>query len=119
MEHSLAREARSEPSAVSVTQIVRARSPVDYECLGDADGDSYSPVPWDDVFDTSLDLDGDTMTFEVEFDQDQLSDAGNYDSDSNDVGAGTSSPMPDDEDENDEAFGGVRPDKYLYLVMVN
>jgi hypothetical protein len=71
-------------------------------------------VPWDDVFDKSLDLDGDTMTFEVEFDQDQLSDAGNYDSDSDDVGAGTSSPMPDDEDENDEAFGEVRVNTYKW-----
>ncbi|KAJ7677758.1 glycosyl hydrolases family 18-domain-containing protein, partial [Mycena polygramma] len=79
----------------------------------DAAGDSYSPVTWKDLFDTTdltgeIDsLDGDAMTFDAEFDQDQDSGAGQYDSDDDDVGAGTTSDMPDDEDENDEAFGEV------------
>ncbi|KAF9034676.1 hypothetical protein BDZ89DRAFT_1036404 [Hymenopellis radicata] len=79
----------------------------------DAAGDSYSPVPWKDLFDTTdpsgeIDsLDGDAMTFTAEFDQDQDSGAGQFDSDDDDVGAGTTSDMPEDENENDEAFGEV------------
>ncbi|KAJ7864946.1 hypothetical protein B0H14DRAFT_2734817 [Mycena olivaceomarginata] len=79
----------------------------------DAAGDSYSPVPWKDLFDTTdttgeIDsLDGDAMTFNAEFDQDQDSGAGQFDSDDDDVGAGTTSSMPEDENENDEAFGEV------------
>ena len=74
----------------------------------DPAGDSYSPVPWKDLFDTNADLDGDAMAFDVEFDQDEDSRAGQYDSEGSEVGAGTSSDMPDNEDENDEAFGEVR-----------
>ncbi|KAJ6511223.1 hypothetical protein DFH09DRAFT_942072 [Mycena vulgaris] len=79
----------------------------------DAAGDSYSPVPWKDLFDTTdpsgeIDsLDGDAMTLNAEFDQDQDSGAGQFDSDDDDVGAGTTSDMPEDENENDEAFGEV------------
>ena len=74
----------------------------------DAAGDSYSPVPWDEIFDTTDDLDGDAATFDAEFDQDEDPDAGQYDSDDNDTGAGTSSDMPTDDDEDHEAFGEVR-----------
>ena len=74
----------------------------------DAAGDSYSPVPWDEIFDTTDDLDGDAATFDAELDQDEDPDAGQYDSDDNDTGAGTSSDMPTDDDEDHEAFGEVR-----------
>ena len=74
----------------------------------DAAGDSYSPVPWTDLFDTTDELEGDAATFNVEFDQDEDSAAGQYgEDDDEDDGAGTTSNMPEDDDENDEAFGEV------------
>lgn len=63
-------------------------------------GDSFLPVPFDDVFPDGVLVASGSTTFRVEFDPDEGAKEGAE-------GAGTSSPMPADELENDEAFGEV------------